>query len=107
MPGNPLTDPNWAADVADLVEDKVQRFRHMTTDKVVMLTRSLVFGLLGLILGIALAVLALIAVTRGLQALLGLGVSHETSVWASYLIMGGLLSLIGALLMRKRHRPDS
>jgi len=107
MPGNPLTDPNWATDVADLVETKVQRFRELTTDRIVMLTRAVVFGLLAMILGVALLILLLIGTTRALQALLGLGVSDPASVYLSYLILGGLLCIIGALLMRKRHEPVS
>jgi len=103
MPGNPLTDPNWATDVADLVETKVQAFRERTTDRVVMLTRGLVFGLLGGILGLALAVLFLIGLTRGLQSLLQLGMNDERSVYVSYFIIGAIFVLIGIILMKKRH----
>lgn len=107
MPGNPLTDPNWASDVADLVESKVQGFRARTTDRIVILTRALVFGLLAVILGTALAVTLLIALTRGLQALLALGVSEPRAVYLSYLLIGAVFCLVGIVLMRKRHPHDS
>ncbi len=106
MPGNPLSDPNWATDVADLVETKVQAFRERTTDRVVMLTRGLVFGLLGGILGLALAALLLIGLTRGLQSLLQLGMSDERSVYVSYFIIGAIFVLVGIILMKKRHPHD-
>jgi hypothetical protein len=35
-------------------------------------------------------------------------IEHETSVWISYLTIGGLFVLVGAFLMGKRHaRPES
>lgn len=106
MPGNPLTDPNWASDVADLVETKVHSFREKTTDRIVVLARGVVFGLLASILGLALFVVFMIALTRGVQALLGLGVSDGRAVYLSYFIIGALFCLIGVVLMKKRHSPD-
>ena len=47
MAGNPLTDPNWAADLADTVERVVGTVRERATTPVVHVTRGIVFGLLG------------------------------------------------------------
>ena len=69
MPGNPLTDPNWAADLADTVERVVGTVRDKATTPAVHVTRGVVFGLLALFLGITAVVLFLIGITRGLQAL--------------------------------------
>ena len=96
MPGNPLTDPNWAAELADTVERVVGTVRDKATKPAVHVTRGIVFGLLAMMLG----------VTRGLQALLDLVVSWERAVYLSYLIVGGILCALGALFFRKRHSPD-
>ena len=53
MAGNPLTDPNWAAHVADTVERVVGTVHDRTTRPVVHVTRALVFGLLAAILAFA------------------------------------------------------
>jgi hypothetical protein len=107
MPGNPLTDPHWAADLADTVERVVGTVRDKATTPAVHVTRGIVFGLLAAFLGFAALALLLIGVTRGLQALLDLAVSTERAVYLSYFLMGGILCLAGALLFRSRHSPDS
>jgi biopolymer transport protein ExbB/TolQ len=103
MPANPLTDPNWAPDLADTVERVVGTIRDKTTNNVILVARGLVFGLLAGILGLAVAVLAILTFTRGLQTLLELGMSWERAVYVSYFILGGICCLVGLLLMRKRH----
>jgi uncharacterized membrane protein len=106
MPGNPLTDPNWAADLADTVERVVGTVRDRATKPAVHVTRGIVFGLLAMMLGVTALTLALIGLTRGIQALLDLVVSWERAVYLSYLIVGGILCALGALFFRKRHSPD-
>ena len=103
MPGNPFTDPNWAADLADTIERVVGNVRDKTTKPLVVATRAVVYGLLAGILGVAAVVLLLAVLTRGLQTLLDLGVSQPRSVYLSYLIVGGLISLGGVLVLRKRY----
>ena len=105
MPGNPLTDPNWAADLADTVERVVGTVRDKATTPAVHVTRGIVYGLLALFLGLTALTLFLIGITRALQALLDLAVSPERAVYLSYLIVGGILCLGGALFFRKRHSP--
>ena len=107
MPANPLTDPNWAAELADTVERVVGTVRERATTPVVHITRGIVYGLLTAFLGIAAVVLLLIGVTRGIQALLNIGLSNERSVYISYLLMGGILGIAGMLVLRKRHVPDA
>jgi hypothetical protein len=106
MPGNPLTDPNWAADLADTVERVVGTVRDKATTPAVHVTRGIVFGLLAAFLGLTALILAFIGITRGLQALLDLFVSPAQAVYLSYLILGGILCLAGALFFRQRHSPD-
>lgn len=107
MPGNPLTDPNWAADLADTVERIVTKVRDRATKPVVLLTRGLVYGLLAAFLGIMAIVLLLIVATRGIQALLDLAVSWPRAVYLSYLLLGGILGVGGALMFKSRHTPDA
>jgi protein-S-isoprenylcysteine O-methyltransferase Ste14 len=103
MPGNPLTDPNWAPDLADQITEFIGSIREKTTDKAVMAVRAVVFGVLALILGITTLVLAIVGAIRGLQALYDLGTSWEQAVYLSYFTLGGILTLIAVLLMMKRH----
>lgn len=102
MPGNPLTDPNWAPDLADQITEFVGNVRDKTTNNAIKAARAVVFGLLAAFLGMTLLVLTLITLTRGLQALLDLGVSWGRAVYLSYFIVGGIFTLAGLFLMAKR-----
>jgi len=107
MAGNPLTDPQWATDLADTVERVVGDVREKATTPAVHVARGIVFGLLAGILGLVAVTLLIIGATRGLQVLLDFGMSRARAVYASYLIMGGILCLAGALLLRRRHSPET
>ncbi len=65
------------------------------------------FGLLAAFLGITALVLLLITVTRALQSALDAVVSQPQAVYLSYFIVGGILCLGGALMLRKRHPSSS
>jgi len=106
MAGNPLKDPNWPVQLADRLEGLVSTVREKTTTPVVHIARAVVYGLLAGLLGIAAVVLLLVAATRGLQALFELFLSWERAVYASYLVLGGILCLAGAFLLAKRRAPD-
>jgi hypothetical protein len=107
MPGNPLTDPNWATDLADTVERVVGTVREKTTDNVVKAARIIVFGLLGAFLGFTALILLVIITTRALQALLDFAVTPARAVYISYFIVGGICCLLGVFLMKKRHSSDA
>lgn len=107
MPGNPFTDPNWAADLADTIERTVGNVRDKTTKPLVAVTRGLVYGLLAAIMGVAAVVFLVNFLIRGLQALLDLLVSTERSVYLSYLIIGGVFALAGMVALKKRHAGKS
>jgi len=107
MPGNPLTDPNWAPNLADTVVRVVTSVRDKTTKPLLLISRALVFGIIGLVGGVIAIVLVLVIATRGLQALIEIGTSHRNAVWISYLGVGIGLSLIGFLLMSKRTQKES
>jgi predicted PurR-regulated permease PerM len=107
MPGNPFTDPNWAADLADTVERVVGSVRAKTTKPLVTVTRGLVYGLLVAILGIAALVLLIVMLTRGTQELLDqFKVRRSAAVYISYLAVGGIFSLLGLFVLSKRYSKD-
>jgi hypothetical protein len=107
MPGNPLTDPNWPTELADQVERMVGTAREKTTVPVIHLARAVVYGLLAGILGLFALVLFLVAAVRVIQILLDLVVSWEQAVYLSYLILGGILCVLGVFFLAKRHLPDA
>ena len=107
MAANPLTDPNWAPDLADTVERLVGTVRERATKPVVHAARGVVFGVLAGILAVVAIVLLLVAAIRGLQTLLDLAVGWPTAVYLSYFIVGGILCLAGLLLLTRRPPPDA
>ncbi|MEM9042272.1 MAG: hypothetical protein AAGD33_20495 [Actinomycetota bacterium] len=107
MPGNPLTDPNWADDTTDTVVRLVDQVRSKTTKPAVLAARGLVFGILAAFLGMLALVLLLIGATRGLQAIVEPFTDQGRAVYISYFLIGGILSLVGLLLFRKRNSGTS
>jgi uncharacterized membrane protein len=112
MIGNPFTNDGWAAETADRVENVVGVVRDRVTNNIVKVVRGIVFGLIGLILGIALIVIALIMMTRAVQSGISLitgnsGVGHSRSVYVSYLACGLLMLAVGGLLMRRRRSSET
>jgi len=103
MPANPLTDPNWATETTDKLVGVIDNIRAQTTQKVVYVARGAVFGVLAALLGMFIAIVALVGLMRGFQALLELAVGWNRAVYLSYLIVGGILSTVGLVLFRKRN----
>jgi hypothetical protein len=103
MPANPLTDPNWASDTTDKLVGLIDNVRSQTTQKVVYAARGAVFGVIAVMLGTLIAVIALVGMMRGIQALLEPAVGWDRAVYLSYFIVGGLLSLVGVVLFAKRN----
>jgi uncharacterized membrane protein len=103
MPANPLTDPNWATEITDKLVSIIDSVRSQTTQKVVYAARAAVFGVIAVLLGTFILIIALVGLMRGLQALLELAVGWDRAVYLSYLIVGSMLSLVGLVLFRKRN----
>jgi len=105
MPGNPLTDSNWAPNLADTVERTVAKVRSIATDNAVKASRGIVFGILALMAMLIAAPLGIIVFTRFAQIVLSrmTRTDHATTVWLSYLITGGVLMLCGFIALAKRH----
>lgn len=106
MPSNPLTDPEWADRSVDFIDRTIARVRRYTTQPLVTTARGLVFGLLAAFGIVGVIVLLAVGAVRGLQAALDAAFAHETSVWISYFITGGLFVLAGTILMRKRFNEN-
>ncbi|MCX6540059.1 MAG: hypothetical protein NTX77_00460 [Actinobacteria bacterium] len=102
MPGNPLTDPNWASSLADNIERVVVTVRDKTTKPLLVMYRGAVFGVIGVCGGIAALVLFTAFLTRGLQSILEWPLTHSDAVWVSYLGLGVVFGVAGLILMRKR-----
>jgi hypothetical protein len=108
MPGNPLTDPNWATDIVDIIVRYVGKVRDTATTRVVVVVRAIVFGTVIGLTSVATLVLAIILGTKFVQRLVNIGgwIDTDSSVWVSYLVMGAVLLVGGWLCMRQRHVPS-
>lgn len=87
---------DWAADTADAIERVVLSVRGKTIGPLEKVGRSLVYGLLALVVGVAAAVLVAVATVRALE------VYVPGSVWSAHAITGGMFCLVGLFLWRKR-----
>ena len=102
MPGNPFTDPNWAKEMTDFIDRWVVKVRTTVTDRVVFAVRAVVFGIVIAIAAPVTVILLVILSTKLLQRIIAIAADHDSSIWISYAVMGGLLVLLGSLMMRKR-----
>lgn len=108
MAGNPLNDPNWAPELANLVDRYVGLVRDNVTGKAVTAVRALVFGIIVAFTSIAAVILMVILGTKLLQRIVNIGgwIDRDSSVWVSYMVVGGILFLAGLFCMRKRRTPE-
>jgi hypothetical protein len=103
-PGTPV-DPvtptgggaDWPRQATEQVVKVVDTVRDKTTGPVLTAARATVFGLLALIAVVILVVLVIIAAVRGITEL-------TDRAWLTYLVLGGLFTLTGLVLWRRR-RP--
>lgn len=94
---SPVTS-DWTIQVADTIESVVGSVRDKTATPLETVARALVYGILIIVMGTAALVLLTIALVRAGTYLL--------PVWAVYAIVGGLFTMVGLLLWRKR-RPSA
>lgn len=104
MAGNPLTDPDWAESTTDQVVTLVETVKAKTTRPTVMAARGLVFGILAAFLGMFALVLLIITLLRALEVGVFEHVMDQSqAVYTSYFVVGGIFSLIGLFLFKKRN----
>ncbi len=93
---------DWPVQVADRIEEVVGRVRDTTTGPAITAARTLVYGLVAVIVGVAVIVLAAVAAVRFLDAYLPDAVVGEEHTWAAHLLVGLVFTLAGALLWSRR-----
>ncbi len=98
------TRAEWPAKAADRIVETVDSIRAKTTRPALIASRSLVYGVALVVLGVLALALVLIAVFR-LSAELSEDIASQ-HYWA-YLVWGAVLTLLGVVLLRKAARaPD-
>ncbi|HWC10160.1 MAG TPA: hypothetical protein VG455_02965 [Acidimicrobiales bacterium] len=90
------TTPEWAVTALDKVDDVVAKVRSNTTDRLVRVARTVVFGILAGLMGLTALVLGVIAAVRVLDELI------PGPVWGVYLPLGAIFVLVGAFLWSKK-----
>ena len=86
---------DWSVQAADTIERVVGTIRDKTSVPLTTVARALVFGLLAAVMGVTTLVFVTIALVRAVNVYL------PGDVWAAYLVIGGIFTLIGAFLLRK------
>ncbi|MHB1090347.1 MAG: hypothetical protein ACYC06_00040 [Ilumatobacteraceae bacterium] len=105
MPSNPFTDPQWATNSVNSINRIVALIRRYTTRPLVVIARGLVFGILALAVSLIVLTLLIIGGSRALVSLGDIWFAHGTSVWLSYIVLGSIFTVTGAVLMRRRQPP--
>lgn len=99
-PSGPLASAEWPARLADLVEDVVGAVHDRVVRPLLVAARAVVFGILVGAMVFVMAVVFSIAVVRLLDVY-----AFGQRVWASDLVVGGMLTLVGlAAWSRRRAR---
>lgn len=104
-PVAPVVPDDWPAQAADRIEDLVGTVRDKTTGPVMSAARWVVYGLLAAIVGVAALLLGIIAGLRLIDSYLPDAVFGEQHMWASYLVLGLPLTLIGLILLVRAKTP--
>jgi hypothetical protein len=107
MPGNPLTDPNWAPTIVDSIDRVVGKVRSTATDNAVKASRAIVFGMLAVVTVLVALPLLTILTLALIRELLAFFVDHDTAVYLSYYVLGGLLMIAGFVALRMRHSGEA
>lgn len=87
---------DWAAQTADKIDRIVGRVRGKTSEPLERVARIVVYGLVAAIVGVAAAVLLAVMAVRALD------VAIPGEVWSAHLVAGGIFTLAGLFLWRKR-----
>lgn len=96
------TGEDWPAQVADQIVGVVGTVRDKTTGPLLGFARAVVYGTFVAVLGLAAAVLFLIAFVRVVDNYLPDEVFGDDHIWATYLIIGLVFSLAGLFLWSRR-----
>ena len=92
---------DWTTDLLDRLDHYIEVVRSNTTDRLVRVARTLVYGLIAIILGTMAGVVALIAVIRILDVVL------PREVWLPYTLLGAIFLGLGLFLWSKKTAPGA
>lgn len=90
---------DWTVQVADTIESVVGSVRNKTAVPLETVARALVYGIIVSAMGVAALVLGTILSVRVL--------GYVLEIWAAYAILGGLFTVGGMFLWRKRRRQSA
>jgi hypothetical protein len=88
---------DWSARTADTIESAVDALREKTVAPLIKITRAIVYGILALIGLLVVGILLSIAFIRLLEVY-----AFENRVWIAYLLVGGIMTVLGLLVWMKR-----
>ena len=89
----------WPAQAADRIESVIGGVRRKTTGPAIVASRAVVYGVVAVVFALIAGMLLLIAVLRGLDALL--------PTWAVQMIVGGVLGLVGFFCWSRRSAKET
>jgi hypothetical protein len=98
--GNVLSG-DWPVQAADAIVKGVDTLRDKTTGPVQKAARALVYGLLAAVLGTMVVVLLIIGLVRLIDSIVGVFMDPPR-IWVTYLIVGVLFTVAGAVVFRRR-----
>ena len=87
---------DWAAETTDRLDQLVGTIRSQTTDRVLSLSRLLVYGLLAGIMGLMAAVLGIVMLVRFADEMI------PQEVWLTYFVLGAIFLVAGMFCWSKR-----
>ncbi|HUQ62805.1 MAG TPA: hypothetical protein VM121_03520 [Acidimicrobiales bacterium] len=93
---SPPPADDWTVETLDRIDALIEKVRSNSTDRLVRISRYVVFGLLIAIMGITTVVLATIALVRALDEAI------PEEVWLVYLLLGAIFVLVGAFLWSRK-----
>lgn len=99
-----VTTEDWPAQFADSIENIVGTVRDKTTGPLLTIARGIVYGTFAAVLGLTALIVAVIALVRFVNVYLPDAVVGEQHVWATYLLLGLIFTIAGAVLWGRR-RP--
>jgi hypothetical protein len=103
LPEPPPPARDLPAEAADAIERIVGSVRDKTTGPALTVARGIVYGTFATLIVITCVVMLLVALLRLVDAYLPDAVVGEDHMWATYLVVGTVFVIVGAVLWSKRH----
>jgi uncharacterized integral membrane protein len=101
----PPSTSDWPTQATDTIVNLIDQVRAKTTGPAVTVARGLVFGVIVGVLGLIATVLLLVFAVRLTTEVL-VSIWDGAGVWLTYLIYGTLFTVVGAVVFAKRRARD-